>query len=394
MTPLIPAENDFAVWAVLIGIAAFGFWCERYPLGRKYSGVMWLITLAIVLSNLRVIPSQAPAYGAVLNYLVPVAIPLLLLQIDLRRLFREAGRTLVAFVIGSATVVAGVFVAVALIDLGAEEAKLAGIFAGTYIGGSLNFAAIASVTEFADDTLLSAAFAADNLITNLHLIVILALPGVTWVSRAFDTSRKTRANGGLAVEDQAFELRTGEDSGLHRIADLDIAGLLASLGLAFALAALGNWIGAMIGRPHYAILATTALALGIATFAKAQVDTWLSGCNEAGTALLFIFLATIGASADIWRLVEAAPILFLFALVVVTLHLAVLLVVGRVLRLGLAEMCIASAVCVGGPAFGPAIASAKGWRDLMIPGVLAGSFGYAIGSFIGVSVWEFLRQAV
>ena len=43
MTPLISAENDFAVWAVLIGIAAFGFWCERYPFGKKYSGVMLLI---------------------------------------------------------------------------------------------------------------------------------------------------------------------------------------------------------------------------------------------------------------------------------------------------------------------------------------------------------------
>ncbi|NNE61623.1 MAG: hypothetical protein HKN35_12055, partial [Woeseia sp.] len=59
---LIPADQDFAVWAVLFGIAAFGFWSERYPFGRKYSGVMLLITLAIVLSNLRVIPTSAPAY--------------------------------------------------------------------------------------------------------------------------------------------------------------------------------------------------------------------------------------------------------------------------------------------------------------------------------------------
>ena len=56
--PLIGPDQDFALWSVLIAIAAFGFWCERYPWGRKYSGVMMLIALAIVLANLRIIPTS------------------------------------------------------------------------------------------------------------------------------------------------------------------------------------------------------------------------------------------------------------------------------------------------------------------------------------------------
>ena len=380
MTSLIGPDNDFAVWAVLIGIAAFGFWCERFPFGRKYSGVMLLITLAIVLSNLRIIPTQAPAYDAVWQYLVPVAIPLLLFQADLRRIFREAGKTLIAFIIGSAAVVAGVLIGIALIDLGEHEAQLAGIFTGTYIGGSLNFAAIAEVTQFPDETLLIAAVAADNVMTNLHLLVIIALPGIAAVARLFPTHRTLAS---------AYDLRQ-DDKPVHRIADLDVAGLLAALALAFALAAIGSLIAAYLDRPQYAILVTTLLALLIATFAKRLVEDALSGYSEAGNALLFVFLATIGASADIWRLIEIAPILFLFALIVVGVHLVLLLTIGKLVKLDLAEMCIASAVCIGGPASGPAIASAKGWRDLVIPGVLAGSFGYAIGSFVGVTVIEWL----
>ena len=42
--PLIGPDQDFALWAVLIAIAAFGFWCERTSWGRKYSGAMLLIT--------------------------------------------------------------------------------------------------------------------------------------------------------------------------------------------------------------------------------------------------------------------------------------------------------------------------------------------------------------
>lgn len=377
--PLIGPDQDFAIWAVLIGIAAFGFWCERFPWGRKYSGVMLLITLAIVLANLRIIPTSAPAYGVVWDYLVPIAIPLLLLQADLKRIVREAGPTLIAFVIGAASVVAGVTVAVSLIDLGPNEAEMAGIFTGTYIGGSLNFAAVAEATGMQDSSSLAAAVAADNVITNLHFLAIIFLPGVAWLARRYPTHHMENATQFAA-----------EGNAVHRIADLDIVGLLGALTLAFLLAATGNLIANEAGYPQFSILAITALAVTVATFFPQQVEK-LSGYREAGNVLMFIFLASIGASADIWQLIEIAPIYFVFAFIIVAIHLVILFGVGMLLRLDLAELAMASAVCIGGPASAPALASAKGWRDLLIPGVMAGSFGYAVGSFIGVTVVEWLR---
>ena len=83
--------------------------------------------------------------------------------------------------------------------------------------------------------------------------------------------------------------------------------------------------------------------------------------------------------------------LFVFASVIIIVHMIVLFGVGKMLKIDLAELAMASAVCIGGPSSAAALASAKGWRDLLIPGVLAGSFGYAIGSFAGVSVVEWLR---
>ncbi len=144
--PLIGPEQDFALWSILIALAGFGFWCERFPWGRKYSGVMLLITAAIVLANLRIIPTSAPAYDVIWHYLVPIAIPLLLFEADLKRIVRESGPTLIAFIIGSVAVVAGAIIGVSLLDLGPDEAELAGIFTGTYIGGSLNFAAVAEAS--------------------------------------------------------------------------------------------------------------------------------------------------------------------------------------------------------------------------------------------------------
>jgi uncharacterized membrane protein len=372
--PIIGPDQHFAIWAVLIGLAGFGFWCERFPWGRKYSGVMLLITAAIVLANLRIIPTASPVYDVVWDNLVPVAIPLLLFHANLKRIVTESGPTLVAFVIGGASVVVGVMVGVYLFDLGPKEAELAGIFTGTYIGGGLNFAAVASATGMQEDNLLTAAVAADQVITNLHFLLIILIPGIAWMAKRYPTHHMDNA---VAFDDEA--------QSVHRVDGLSLAGLMAALALAFALAAIGKLIADMVGKPQYSILVITALALFVATAFPKQVKR-LSGNQEAGNVLMFIFLASIAAGADVWALIELAPILFLFATVVITVHLIILFSVGKVLKLDLAELAMASAILIGGPASAPALASAKGWRDLLIPGLLLGSLGYAVGSYVGIAV--------
>jgi uncharacterized membrane protein len=377
--PLIGPDQDFAIWAVLIALAGFGFWCERFPWGRKYSGVMLLITAAIVLANLRIIPTVAPVYDVVWDYLVPIAIPLLLFHADLKRIFRESGPTLIAFIIGGAAVVVGVLIGISLFDLGPEEAKLAGIFTGTYIGGGLNFAAVAEATAMQDGNMLTAAVAADQVITNLHFLLIILLPGIAWIAKRYPTHHMDNAI-----------LFDAEAESVHRIPDLDLAGLVTGLALAFALAAIGKVLANLMGMSDYSILVITVLALIVATGFPKQVEK-LSGHREAGNVMMFIFLASVGAGADVWQLIEIAPILFLFACVIIFVHLVILFGIGKILKLDLAELAMASAVLIGGPASAPALASAKGWRDLLIPGLLLGSLGYAVGSFIGVSVVEWLR---
>jgi uncharacterized membrane protein len=190
--------------------------------------------------------------------------------------------------------------------------------------------------------------------------------------------------------DNAEQYSPQAQAQLHRIANLDIAGLLAAIALAFALAAAGNALAERLGKPQFAILVTTALTLLFATFLPQQLKK-LSGYREAGNVMMYIFLASVGATADIWELIEIGPVLFTFAMIIVSVHLIILLAVGKLLGIDLAELAMASAVCIGGPSSAPALASAKGWKNLLIPGVLAGSFGYAVGSFLGVTVVEWLR---
>lgn len=230
-----------------------------------------------------------------------------------------------------------------------------------------------------DDNMLTAAVAADQVITNLHFLLIILIPGIAWIAKHYPTHHMDNAI-----------LFDAESESVHRIPDLDLAGLVTGLALAFALAAIGKVIADLAGMSDYSILVITVLALIVATVFPKQVEK-LSGHREAGNVMMFIFLASIGAGADVWQLIEIAPILFLFACVIIAVHLVILFGIGKFLKLDLAELAMASAVLIGGPASAPALASAKGWRDLLIPGLLLGSLGYAVGSFIGVSVTEWLR---
>jgi len=376
---LIKPDQDFALWAVLFGLAAFGFWCERFPWGRKYSGVMIMMTLGILLSNLKIIPTAAPVYDTVWDYLVPLAIALLLLGANLRTILKESGPVLIAFLIGSATVVAGTLIAVSILDLGESEAQLAGIFAATYIGGSLNFAAVAEVTGFQESSFLAASVAADNIATNLHFLFILMLPGLAWLARKFPSRRVGKD----------MPQQEGASGKIHHVRDLSIPGLLTALSVAFLLTALGKLIAGYAGMPDYAILVITLLAIAVGTIFPRQASR-MSGHFAAGNVLIFIFLASIAATADIWQLIGLAPVLFVFASIIIFVHVAILFPLGWLLRFELGELIMASAVCIGGASSAPAIASARGWPHLLIPGILAGSMGYAIGSFIGVSIAHWL----
>ena len=102
---LISADSTFQLAAALLGLTAFGFWAETTQLGRKISGPLVILALALVLSNIKLIPHAAPMYGSVGDVLVPLAIPMLLFRADLAMVLREIGPMLKAFV-ASAVVIA------------------------------------------------------------------------------------------------------------------------------------------------------------------------------------------------------------------------------------------------------------------------------------------------
>ncbi len=374
-TTLIAADQTWALWAVLLSAGAFGLWAEKTRWGSRLSGAVIAIGTTFVLSNLRVIPSSAPAYDVVWGYLVPLAIPLLLFKADLKRILRESGPTLLAFAAGAVGTVAGTWIAYQLVPLGEEGWKLAGIFCATYVGGSLNYMAASEALDLRSGDLLAAGIAADNLVMTLYFLVLFALPSVGWLKKRY--ADRVEAVGEI-------------DDGAAGGPGITLGGMATSLALAATLCAVGYGLAAWFGWGSAGILLVTALTVALATLRPTMMGE-IAGAHEVGVLLMQFFFAAIGASANIGVVLRVGPLLFVFAAVILTIHLLTILAAGRLLKLDLAEIVIASNANMGGPTTAAAMAVARRWQALVIPAILCGTLGYAVATFIGVAVGHWLK---
>ncbi len=378
---IIGPDQSWMLWAILILSATFGIWAEQNTKwGNKLSAVVISILITFLLSNLYIIPTKSPTYGIVWSYLVPLAVPLLLFKANIRRIIREAGPTLVAFGIGSVGTLVGTYIAFKTIPLGAEGWKLAGIFSSTYIGGSMNYVATSEALHLHSSDLLTAGVAADNLVMTIYFLILFALPGVGFLRKHFKNVHQQNAEN--MQDTEVFEENSDENPNLLDMGKGLSIGLLA--------AAISFYLQHLIGIQGSAILIITLLVVAVATLFPKQMNA-IRGADQIGTFLMQIFFAAIGASANILVVLKVGPILFLFAGLILFVHLIFILIFGRLFNLDLAEIVIASNANMGGPTTAAAMAVGRRWKSLVIPAILCGTLGYAIATFIGVGMAYWLH---
>ena len=162
------------------------------------------------------------------------------------------------------------------------------------------------------------------------------------------------------------------------------------LAISLVVCALSAWLASIFALDTLFILIVTALTLLLANFAKPLLRH-VSSEFEVGTLFMYIFFVVIGAGADLAEVAGAAFPILKFILVMVAVHLVLIVFVGKLLKLDLAEVMIASNACILGPAPAAALAASRGWRPLIAPGILVGLFGYAIATFIGVGLTALLK---
>jgi len=371
---IISDQNILALGAVLFGLAWLGFWIDTTPLGKKTSGVVWVIAAAMVLSNFKLIPFSSPSYDFVGGTLVPLAIPLLLFKADLRKIFRESGPVMVTFAIASAATVAGAVIGYYLFDLGEIGPKVAGVYSGAWIGGAVNFIAVSQAVEMTP-TEFSVSIGASSMVSNIALMLLVAIPSIGWITRRLPVHDAADSAGGDEENQQSTTFRLTHVSG--------------AIALSFLICAVSGALSNWLSMSQYNILFITVLTLIVVNLVPKTMHN-LEGDFDLGMLLMYVFFAAVGAGTDVSFFFSAALTLFAFGMFIIIVHLLIVLFAAKLLKVDLAEAIVASGAALVGPAVTAAIATSRGWRSLVTPGIMCGIFGYVIGTFIGVTVTALL----
>lgn len=400
MDSFIKPDQTWILWGILTGWAAVSIYLEeKFKWAQKVTGAIIALLGALILSNLNIIPTDSPVYDAVWVYVIPLAIPLLLFECNIIKIWKESGRLLLLFTIGGFGTVLGAITGYFVLHKyvpGLDQ--VAAIMTGSYIGGGVNFVALSDAFNVPGD-LISAATIADNLLMALYFFVLLALPTMGFFKKHFNHPLEDEIEAGIALGRE-----TNDESkywGRKEISLKDIAFAFASSILIVAASIeIAKFFGSVIptSNAFYGILNAlfgnmylilTTLTMLLATF-KADFFSSIRGAQEIGMFLIYIFMVVIGVPASIPMIIQRAPLLLVFCGIMVIINMIVTLTATKLLKFNLEEGIIASNANIGGPATAAAMAISKGWTSLIGPSILVSIFGYIIGNYFGIIVGNIL----
>ncbi|MEL7043396.1 MAG: DUF819 family protein [Pseudomonadota bacterium] len=380
-----PTTSGSTITFILVSTVLLAIWLENHTRVFKKLGAAALsILLAMLCSNLGLIPGKSPVYDMFRGPGVLAGITLFLLTVDLGSIRAAGGPMLKAFLLGAlGAAVGGAAMGLVLADaIGPDTWKLSGQFAATYIGGGVNFAAVGQALNTSSEY-FTAGVAADVIVTAIWLIVCIAIPEYFGIS---DTDSDASSIPGSARNRDAtisnLLQSTGKPVRLWDLAALAFI-VMSCLWLAEQIASLVPLI------PMIIWLTTLALIL-----AQVPAVQGLSGSLVLGNYLLLLFLATNGAISVIARIVEIGPAIFFFALGTVFIHGVIIFGIGIMLRIDSKVIAIASQANVGGASSAMAIAGARGAPQLILPGIAVGLLGTALGNYVGLLVANLMKLVV
>jgi uncharacterized membrane protein len=372
--------DPVAVMAVLVGVAAFFFWLEKATGWRMFQFVVpliWIYATPMVLRNVGVLPAESGAYDLLGTVGLPLVIVLLLLKVDVGAAVRIMGRGIGVMLLGTAGIVVGAPIGLWVVKgwLAPDAWKGFAALSGSWIGGTGNMAAVAEGVEISPE-MFGLAVLAD---TAIYVAWLPLLLGSKALATRFNRWARVPEQR-IAQMDAAAAAATVEEERpeMRHYLYLGVIGLTATWA-ALALAPLLPE-SAIVSASVWRILLVTAFGIAL-SFTPAKR---LPSSHDVAMAVLYVFVARMGAQASLEGLAQA-PAFLLGAAIWIVIHGLFCLGGAWLLKVDVHSAAIASAANVGGAASAPVVAAYH--RQSLVPvAILMALLGYALGNPVGLLI--------
>jgi len=242
----------------------------------------------------------------------------------------------------------------------------------------MNFIATGEIMNFSTHPLFSATIAVDNFVANAYILMLLAVPSMTFLARFFVKPK---------VENRvALEKNPNEETHPITMERIALSVLIATL-----IAGAGDMISKAIQqlfatRMSMNILIITVISVLMANIFPEKLKKLEDTAFSIGLWMMYIFLAAIGASTNLNDMLHVGPAVLAFYLIIMFFHFIFLVSLSKLFKFDVYEVIISSAANIMGPSVVAPMAASLGQKKLITPGILVGILGYVIGTFIGVSI--------
>ena len=332
--------------------------------------------------------SIASSQDMLVSVIVPLAFPLLLFSLNIKRWLHFAKEGFISMILALISVIAivssGYFIFKNVVP---DSWKVAGMLVGVYTGGTPNLVSL-KVALGVDPNLFVMTSTYDMIVGAITIVFFITAGPRLFraILPPFKHIADTDLTDEMIEETESFE----DFTGMFRKGRM--LPLLKALGLAllifitsFAISLLLPKISQMV----VVILSITTLAI------LASLINWINKIEKTfqlGMYFILVFSFTVASMADL-GVIFSIGFLGLFAYIsyayfgTLILHL----LLSKIFKINSDDFLITTTAFVFSPPFVPVVAGALKNKDVIITGITVGILGYIIGNYLGVGLAYFLK---
>ena len=371
----------YIIFPILI-IEAF----KRWTIVQKIGTVVLAYAVGIIASLCGVFNFATPEVAAsfsklqstIMNVAVPLAIPLMLFNCDFKLWTKSLPKTTWALVTGLAAVIiasiSGYFIFRNNVP---DIAKVTGMMAGIYTGGTMNFNALGAALTV-DRSVMAIVLAFQMVITTPYIFFLLG--GGYKIFRKL-LPYKDITHRGRMDEDEVETSDVENYRGMFE--KKNFWGMMKGLGLSICFLAVGAGLALLItGKLNELVVILTITTLSIiASFFKPVRE--LPKTFELGMFFILIFSVIVASMFNIHSVNGGSLYIGGFVLWIIGISVLVHLLLCRIAKVSGDLFCVCQVGLLCSPPFVPPIAGAMKNKKVLISGIVVGLVGYAIGTYLG-----------